>query len=89
MNTVRQTINRTIENICEQQSYRRIDLKDDIGLVKDLGFSSLDIAQLIATLEIELAVDPFSEGVPLSDVVVIGDLYRVYQLSIKNKKKSE
>jgi acyl carrier protein len=54
-------------------------LEDNLNITKDLGFSSLDIAQLIASLEIELDADPFSDGVPISSISTIGELCEVYR----------
>jgi hypothetical protein len=37
-----------IQDIQEQQSYRAVEAGDDVRVIEDLGFSSLDIAQLVA-----------------------------------------
>ena len=72
-------INQALGSIQEQQSYRAIPLESGHRVVKDLGFTSLDVAQLIAMLEMELGVDPFGDGrVSIMDVHTVGDLHRVY-----------
>ncbi|MEN8141405.1 MAG: acyl carrier protein [Thermodesulfobacteriota bacterium] len=79
MSKVEETINKVIGDIQEQQGLRKVELENSLEIVADLGFKSLDIAQLIASLEVELGTDPFSTGVPLADVVNMGDLYNLYQ----------
>jgi acyl carrier protein len=79
MDTIREVIDKVIKEIQAQQSYRPVELNEQLQIMNDLGFVSLDVAQLIASLEMELSVDPFSEGTPLVDVKTVGDLYQVYQ----------
>lgn len=79
MNKIKNTINNVVREIQEQQSYPQIELKQEHNITRDLGFISLDIAQLIASLEMELGVDPFAQGVLLTEVTTIGKLYNVYE----------
>src|SRR5438093_12899157 len=44
-----------------------------------LGFSSLDLAFLVAALEAELGVDPFAKLISITSVQSVGDLVRAYQ----------
>ena len=44
----------------------------------DLGLTSLDLATLVATLEMTLKADPFQELVPITSVRTIGDLELAY-----------
>ena len=68
-----------IINIQDQHSYKKVELKGDVTLTRDLGFSSLDVAQLIAYLEIELGVDPFSQGVSIAEINTLEGLLKVYE----------
>lgn len=77
-------INNVIKDIQEQQGYRSIELSEDIEIVDTLGFRSLDIAQLIAVLELELGVDPFSMGKSLSEMTTLKDLYYLYYTALNN-----
>lgn len=79
MSQVRATIIEALKEIQEQQGYRVVEPKNEHKVVKELGFSSLDVAQLIAVLEMDLGVDPFAQGVSIMDVVTVEDLIRVYQ----------
>lgn len=79
MEKEKEVVLQIIKNIQEQQSYPQIEITNDSKIVTDLGFKSLDIAQLIAMLEIELGVDPFAEGAVLEEIKTVQDLYTVYQ----------
>jgi len=79
---------KVIKEIQAQKSIRAVDLDENKRVIEDLGFVSLDIAQLIAILELEIGVDPFSEGVALTDVSTIGELNQVYQTSIDQKSSN-
>lgn len=79
MSEVRDVIVDALKAIQEQQGYRNIEPKDAHKVVGELGFSSLDVAQLIAILEMDLGVDPFSSGVSLMQVETVGDLVKVYE----------
>jgi acyl carrier protein len=76
--TVQATIKDAIEEIMAQNARTGV-INDTSEIVKDLGFTSLDVAELIAVLEMELEVDPFSNGVSLMDVRTYGDFCAVYE----------
>ena len=82
MELIKEKVNTVILEIQSQNNVKMEELKEDHRISKDLGFSSLDVAQLIATLEMELGVDPFAENVALQDVNTLGKLYNVYQEAI-------
>lgn len=81
MNTqIQTTINNVITEILAQNGRGDRVLRDTDSFSKDLGFTSLDVAQLIATLEMELGVDPFSLGVAvISEVNTVARLHAVYE----------
>jgi acyl carrier protein len=87
MDKIRDTINNVIEEIQEQEAYRPVALNESLRIVNDLGFKSLDVAQLIASLELELGIDPFAQGVSIKDVVTIGDLCKVYHDCLENNRE--
>ena len=86
MDKIRNTINKVVEEIQEQEAYRPVALNEGLRIVNDLGFKSLDVAQLIASLELEFGIDPFAQGVSIKDVVTLGDLYKVYYDCVENNK---
>jgi acyl carrier protein len=76
--TVKETIRDAIQEIMANNA-RTGAITDTSEIVRDLGFTSLDVAELIAVLEMELDVDPFSNGVSLMDVRTYGDFCAVYE----------
>jgi acyl carrier protein len=50
----------------------------DQSLTRDLGLDSLDFAQLVARLELELDLDPFTEAVSVTEIRTVGDLSEAY-----------
>jgi acyl carrier protein len=54
------------------------EIKSEDGLNADLGLTSLDLASLVAALEMTLKADPFQEVVPITSVRTVGDLERAY-----------
>ncbi len=72
-------LKQSIHSIQEQQGYPNLEVLPDSHLVHDLGFASLDIAQLLAMMEGALGLDPFARGATLDQVTTvkeIADLYR-------------
>jgi acyl carrier protein len=54
------------------------NLEPDDRLNADLGLTSLDLATLVAALEMKLKADPFQELIPITSVRTIGDLEAAY-----------
>ena len=54
------------------------NLDEELLLVDQLGLASLDLARLVAILEMELDTDPFSDEVPITSVRTVGDLLDAY-----------
>lgn len=75
---IQAAVYRTLREIQEKSNKRLVELGDELNLVHDLGFSSLDLAQLVAILEMELDFDPFSEGASIEELKTVGDVCRVY-----------
>ena len=53
-------------------------VRKDQMLVEDLGLKSLDLARIIAKLEMKLSVDPFAELVSVTSIRTAGDLCSAY-----------
>ncbi|CAB3765831.1 acyl carrier protein [Paraburkholderia humisilvae] len=76
---VKDTIVNAIRAIAVQRGLSLPPLTDSTEIVEGLGFKSLAVAALIAMLEEELGVDPFShEDVMITDIRTVGDLCSVY-----------
>jgi acyl carrier protein len=54
------------------------EIRSEDRLNADLGLTSLDLATLVAALEMKLKADPFQELVPITSVRSIGDLEAAY-----------
>ena len=80
MENIEQTVFDVIAKVAEEKG---LDLKT-VGLtqklVTDIGFKSIDLARIIAIMEIKLCVDPFSKLVPITSIQTVGDLCDAYQL---------
>ena len=78
-NEIKAAVERVIRRVAEERGLALPPLRDDTEIVDELGFSSLVVAALIASLEEELGFDPFQdEDVMITDVRTFGDLCRVY-----------
>jgi acyl carrier protein len=54
------------------------DLASEDRLNADLALTSLDLASLVAALEMKLKADPFQELVPITSIRTVGDLEAAY-----------
>ena len=80
--SIDETIFQVIREILEQKQGTPRDVTHDKSLSGDLSFESLDIAQLVATLEMKLGVDPFATHVTIAAVRTVGDLCAAYRSCI-------
>lgn len=58
-------------------------------LTNDLGLKSLDLAELVATLELETGIDPFARDNAVTDVRTVEDLLQVYQSDSSTESPSD
>ena len=68
----------SLKRIALQQSKRLQPLHDDLPLL-DTGLDSLCIAILVAVLDDELGIDPFSSGDEVAFPVTVGDFIALYE----------
>lgn len=78
MAEIRNTILQQIAIVAGQQKKTLAPLKDDLPLA-DTGLDSLCIAILVAALDDELDIDPFSGTNAVSFPVSLGDFIRLYE----------
>lgn len=72
-------IEKVIRRVAEERNLQLPELGDSTEIVDELGFSSLQVATLIANLEEEFGVDPFQdENVMIADVRTVKDLGDIY-----------
>jgi acyl carrier protein len=67
-----------VASLLDEKDLPARDLRPDDRLSTDLGLTSLDLATLVAALEMKLKADPFQELVPITSVRTIGDLEAAY-----------
>ncbi|MEM7535100.1 MAG: acyl carrier protein [Chloroflexota bacterium] len=67
-----------MHKVALEQTLDISEIHDDDALVETLGLRSLDLARLVAILELKLSVDPFAELVSITSIRTVGDLYGAY-----------
>jgi acyl carrier protein len=75
---MRKTVKAVLLEIVNEVADSVEHLDDDQLLVDQLGLTSLQLARLVAVLELELDTDPFSDEVPITSVRTVGDLLEAY-----------
>jgi acyl carrier protein len=58
---------------------RRSDVVGEGDRLDDLGITSLDLADLVATLNRKLSANPFRQSMAFTDVRTVADLCRAYE----------
>ena len=76
--TVKLTIMSEMQKIAREQEKTLAPLSDDLVLL-DSGFDSLCFAVLVARLEDQLGLDPFTRSDDTTFPLTLGDLVRVYE----------
>ncbi len=79
MNNIEKIIHETVLQIAQQKSSEMTEVNSEQKLNADLGFSSLDLAQLVAILEMKLDADPFAKLVSITSIRTVGDLCDAYE----------
>jgi len=74
----RRTVLQTVLAIAKERKPEISAVKPTDLLNVDLGLRSLDLARVVAKLEIELEQDPFLERVSITSVRTVDDLCRAY-----------
>ena len=54
-----------------------------------LGLDSLDVHELVDSLETKLGSNPFEDTYSVNDLRTVGDLYRVYQAGFRDDSLSD
>jgi len=72
-------VHETVLQVAQQRTPTLVKVENDDRLTGKLGFSSLDVAQLVAILEIKLGFDPFATQVAITSIHTVGDLCQAYR----------
>jgi acyl carrier protein len=78
MSDIRVKIVAAMNQIAEEQKVTLPQLEDDL-LLSETGFDSLAFAILVARLEDELGVDPFTVSENAAFPLTVGDFVRAYE----------
>ena len=78
MEQIEKTISELVLRIVKQKKTDIEKLNPEDLLIDDLQFASLDLAQLVATMEIKFGLDPFAQGARMSEIKTLKDLCNVY-----------
>jgi acyl carrier protein len=76
--SVKSTILSNIEQVATEQEKALAPLSDDLVLLES-GLDSLCFAILVARLEGELGLDPFTASQEITFPVTLGDFIRLYE----------
>lgn len=68
----------TIQAIVRRKNASGVDIKPEDHITEELGFGSLDMAELVATLEMKLGFDPFADGASIASVRTVADIVALY-----------
>jgi acyl carrier protein len=77
---VDRVVRSTVLEIARQRTVHVETIRDDHLLTAELGFDSLDLAQLVAMLERSLGVDPFATK-SIRAIRTVAELCAVYRQS--------
>lgn len=84
---IKHRIEKVIRRVAEERNLQLPQLADSTEIVDELGFSSLQVATLIANLEEEFGVDPFQdEDVMIADVRTLKDLGDIYAKALATRE---
>ncbi len=82
-------VHEVLQELLAEEKSETVDLNNDDRLVEDLGFSSLNMARIIAILEDRFTADPFSKAVAITSIRTVGDLADAYRQTIESEAGAE
>jgi acyl carrier protein len=78
MQHVEQAVYTAVQRVAAEKSLAVGHVQAHYALVDDIGFSSLDLARIIAIAELALDANPFASLVPITSIRTVGDLCVAY-----------
>jgi acyl carrier protein len=76
---IEQLVHRELERVLSEKNRPNGPMEASSRLGPDLGLESLDLALVVARLELATGLDPFAEDVPITSVRTVGDVVTAYQ----------
>ena len=89
MNNLNDIIYSTVQRVAEEQSIEVGEIHEHDALVDNLGLRSMDLARILAILELKLNVDPFAELVSITSIRTVGDLCVAYAKCFAEDENTE
>lgn len=87
---IKHRIETVVRRVAEARNLQLPELTEGTEIVDELGFSSLQVASLIANLEEEFGVDPFQhEDVMIADVRTLQDLRDIYSAALASRETQD
>jgi acyl carrier protein len=74
-----------IKELLLEKEITLTDISEDYALGDDLGLTSMDLAILVANLELELGVEPFLEDFVITDIRTLRDLCQAFDETIQKQ----
>ncbi|HSF94124.1 MAG TPA: acyl carrier protein [Thermohalobaculum sp.] len=81
MDRVASAVRATIAAVMAERGLDPVELAAEAKLSDTLGLKSMDLAQIVLTLEDELETDPF-QAIPITSIRTVGDLVTAYGVSL-------
>jgi len=81
MQRVTAAVHRTIAEVMVQRGLDPAGIAAEAKLSDTLGLKSMDLAQIVLTLEDELETDPF-QTIPITSIRTVGDLVAAYAAAL-------
>ena len=78
---VEETVNATVAAVMAARDLDPGRIEPLAKLSETLGLRSMDLAQIVLTLEDDLNTDPFQE-IPITSIRTVGDLIQAYLVSL-------
>lgn len=81
IDSVTAAVNDTIAAVMAQRGLDPARIAGDAKLSDTLGLKSMDLAQIVLTLEDDLETDPF-QSIPITSIRTVGDLIAAYAVAL-------
>lgn len=78
MNEIERTVKELILEVLTRDAAPAKDVAPIHHLVRDLGLRSMQLAEIVARLEMELDYNPFSKDLTIADIHTVADLCKAY-----------
>jgi acyl carrier protein len=79
---VQQAVHQEIHRLLSERDTSVLNIAEECHLQADLGFTSVELVNLISALDANLRVDLFAQNISIADLGTVGDLSQAYQKSL-------